>query len=82
MLAPRGDTPEPTKVLYEDYPAQYRTTLAAQKSYQQLRSRGATVEMCVTYQLSFTNEIGIVAVLTEDLKEDFGGLEMSAEDKW
>ena len=38
--------------------------------------------MCVTYQLSFTNEIGIVAVLTEDLKEDFGGLEMSAEDKW
>ncbi|KAI0091473.1 hypothetical protein BDY19DRAFT_930635 [Irpex rosettiformis] len=81
VLAPRGDTPEP-EITVEDCPDEYRSTYATQECYRQLRSRGATTEMCQAYQLLFTTETGIVAVLTPDIKEDFRGRDMSPEDKW
>jgi hypothetical protein len=48
----------------------------------QLRRRGATRLMCTTFRLSFAMERGIVATLTPEIKETFGGPEMEPEDIW
>ncbi|THU96924.1 hypothetical protein K435DRAFT_965702 [Dendrothele bispora CBS 962.96] len=50
--------------------------------YAQLRRRGATVEMCKTFSLSFDMDKGITAVLTPQIKETFGGPEMLETDTW
>ncbi|KAI0769238.1 hypothetical protein BC629DRAFT_1534739 [Irpex lacteus] len=81
VLAPRGDSPPP-EIIIEDYPELYKATAATQKCYRQLCSRGATRAMCETFELSFTKDTGIVAVLTPAIKEIFGGRDMSAEDRW
>jgi len=50
--------------------------------YVQLRKRGASIQMCHEFSLSFKPDTGIVAVLTPEIKEIFGGPDMQEEDTW
>ncbi|THU81364.1 hypothetical protein K435DRAFT_785043 [Dendrothele bispora CBS 962.96] len=78
-LKPRGDTPLPE---YNpiDVPWLYRPTRVDE--YAQLRRRGATINMCKTFSLSFDMDQGITAELTPQIKETFGGPEMLETDTW
>ncbi|THU81360.1 hypothetical protein K435DRAFT_972374 [Dendrothele bispora CBS 962.96] len=78
-LEPRGDTPLP-EYHPVDVPWFYRINRVDE--YAQLRRRGATVEMCKTFSLSFDMDKGITAVLTREIKETFGGPEMLETDTW
>ncbi|THU96923.1 hypothetical protein K435DRAFT_965701 [Dendrothele bispora CBS 962.96] len=79
-LKPRGDTPLPENHPVDDVPWPYRTSHVDE--YTQLRRRGATVEMCKTFSLSFDNDQGVTAELTPQIKETFGGPEMLETDTW
>ncbi|KAF5364623.1 hypothetical protein D9758_005602 [Tetrapyrgos nigripes] len=79
-LTPRGSTPLSFYPPDKEVPAQYVPNHT--EVYKQLCQRGATPEMCTEFTLVFKKERGIVATLTPEIKEIFGGPEMKEDDTW
>lgn len=78
-IAPRGDTPFGEIDPQTTVPREYESR---QKEYLELLRRGATADMCKTFNLSFTSERGICAVANEGIIEAFAGPAMQEEDTW
>ncbi|KAK7444091.1 hypothetical protein VKT23_015489 [Stygiomarasmius scandens] len=79
--SPRGDTPLPEyRPVQTEIPYAYRFN--RHDEYIQLRTRGASVQMCSKFSLSFKPDEGIIAILTSEIKETFGGPEMRQQDTW
>ncbi|PPQ83165.1 hypothetical protein CVT25_005412 [Psilocybe cyanescens] len=78
-IAPRGDTPLGEIDPQTTVPREYESR---QKEYLELLRRGATADMCKTFNLSFTSERGICAVANEGIIEAFAGPAMQEEDTW
>jgi len=88
-LVKRGVTP--TKHLYDfnvPPPPLYlqvsarATNRDPKDEYRALLERGATLEMCETFHLEYTDEKGIVALATQLIQEEFSGPAMKSTDKW
>lgn len=79
-MAPRGTTPEPSTSFSTIIIPQGYTDRG--QEYRQLRSRGATEEMCLAFSLEFDNTTGIVAWADKRVVKNFAGASMQPGDQW
>ncbi|KAJ7630981.1 hypothetical protein FB45DRAFT_1152655 [Roridomyces roridus] len=74
----RGSTPLREEERY-NYPGEY---YGDRGQYEELRQRGATRLMCLTFNLEFRSDVGIIAWADGDIYDEFAGPLMQEGDYW
>ncbi|KAJ7630979.1 hypothetical protein FB45DRAFT_1152650 [Roridomyces roridus] len=77
----RGSTPLLDDERYE-YPPEYISSESRRAEYEQLRRRGASRLMCLTFNLEYDSDVGIIAWADGEIYDAFSGPLMQQGDFW